>query len=160
MNRILKALSLLLSMAVVMHVAASSSPAGQPGEPGTPAVPHFKITPNPRASGGEREIQALAAELIGRQAEKDRSVPDGRARHCSWLKKMDHVTIQGWTGTVLDTAILPSGLRVRVRVSPFLGGGICAFGSYTDETYLISDGAAHLTAIGYSPKGPRWITFN
>lgn len=160
MNGILKASSLLLSMAVVMHSAASSSLAGQPDEPTSPAVPHFAITPNHNARGRDRQVQALAAELIGRQAEKDRTVPDGRARHFSWIKGPSHMTIQGWTGSVLDQTMLPSGLRVRVRVFPLMAGGICAIGAYTDETYLIRDGVAQLTMIAYSDPKWRVITFN
>ncbi len=153
MNRFLKASSLLLFLVV----AASSSRAG---EPGARAVPHFEITPNHHARKGEREVQAFAAELIGRQAESDRSVPDGRARHTSWINDMCHMKIQGWRGAVLDTAVLPSGLRVRVRVFPFFAGGACAVGCYTDETYLIKDGVARLTTIAYSDLKWRIITFN
>jgi hypothetical protein len=47
-----------------------------------------------------------------------------------------------------------------VSVSPFLGGGICAVGSYTEETYLIKDGVARLTTIAYSDPKWRVITFN
>ncbi|APW61197.1 hypothetical protein [Paludisphaera borealis] len=173
MNRILKALP-LLSTALVVQFAVSASSADQPGEPksqvaadappvaGTqqtepPAVPLFKIVPRHDSGGGDRVIQELAAELIGRQAETDRSVPEKRARHFSWIK----LPIQGWTGEIRDLAITAEGLCVRVRVIPDLGGGCCAVGQYTDETYLITDGVAHLTAIAYNdPKWPRAITWN
>ena len=157
MKRIRKASSLLLSLAIASHVAALCSQAGPPDEPKAPTVPQFTITPNRNARGGVREIQAFAAELIGRQAEKDRSIPDGRARHFSWIM----LPIVGWNGTILDLSTLPSGLHVRVRVSPRVGGAWCAIGGYTDETYLISNGVARLTTIAYSDsKRPRVLIHN
>lgn len=184
MNRMLKASSLLLSSAVVVQVARSASFAEQPrrakpqaaaqpkasadAPPAAPpvadaqqaspsAVEFFKIAPRQAATGGDREIHTLVAELISRQAEKERSVPDGRARHFSWIK----LPIRGWAGDVMDHVVLPTGLRVRVRVIPDLGGGCCAVGQYTDETYLITNGVVRLTTIEYSDRnGPRIITWN
>jgi hypothetical protein len=157
MDPIRKASRLLFSTVVVVQFAVSAALADQPREPEPPAVPFFKIVPGRDSRGGDREIQAFAADLIGRQAKEDRSVPDGRVRHFSWIK----MPIAGWRGEVLDQSVVPTGLRVRMRVYPNLGGGCCAVGQHTDETYLIKDGVARLVTIEYSdPNVPRIITFN
>jgi hypothetical protein len=149
--------SLLLSLAVPVLVATSVSPAGELPWRAAEASAFFQVRPHHNSAGGDREIQAMAAEWIGRQAERDRTVPDGRVRHFSWIKR----PILRWSGEILDQAVLPSGLRVRVRVYPVLEGGLCAVGSHLDETYLIQDGVARLTTIEYGdPKGPRVLTFN
>jgi len=182
MNRILKTSSMLLASAVVVQVAMST-PFAEPTRGATTqvapqsnasvhsqppaakvadeersrpdAIPFFEIATGHGSGGGDREIQVMAAELISRQAERDRTVPDGRAGHFSWIK----LPILGWRGQVLDQAVVPTGLRVRVRVCPDLGGGICAVGCFADETYLIKDGVARLTATEYS-KCWGIITFN
>jgi len=156
MERIRKA-SRLLSLAALVLAAVPASPAGEPSESDAAAAPFFQVHPNHKSTGEDREIQASAADLISRQAERERTVPDGRARHFAWIK----MPIEGWIGEILDQAALPSGLRVRVRVYPFLGGGCCAVGSYLDETYLIRDGDVQLTTIEFGDRrSPRIITFN
>jgi hypothetical protein len=128
--------SLPLSLAALILVAASASPAGEPPSPDAVARPFFQVVPRQDSAGGDREIQAMAAALMSRQAEQDRTVPEGRAR--------------GWTGNIVDQAALPSG--VRVRVHPVLEGGWCAVDSYLDETYLIRDGIARLATIEFSDR--------
>jgi hypothetical protein len=146
-----------MALAAVILFAVPASRAGEPPAPGAVAEPFFQIHPNHKSAGDDREIQAKAAELISRQAERDRTVPDGRARHFSWIR----MRIKGWKGEILDQAALPSGLRIRVRVYPEVENGWCALNSYLDESYLIQDGVARLTMIEFDePKGPRCLTIN
>jgi hypothetical protein len=149
--------SLPLSLAALVLVTASASPAGEPPAPEAVDAPFFRVVPRHNSAGADREIQAKAAESISRQAERDRAVPGGRARHFSWIKP----PIVGWSGEILDQAALPSGLRVRVRVVPVLPHTYAAGGPYTDETYLIGDGVARLATIEFSdPNGPRILSCN
>jgi hypothetical protein len=149
--------SLPLSQTALVLVAVSASPAGEPPAPDAVAKPFFRVVPREDSAGSDREIQAMAADLISRQAERDRTVPDGRARHFSWVD----IPIAGWRGEVLDQSVVPSGLRIRVRVAPVLPHTYVVGGPYADETYLIRYGVARLAMIEFSDQsGPRILSCN
>lgn len=92
----------------------------------------LSVSPQLGAEGDDLELQTS----VGRLMTTLDLVPNPRVEHFRWLAESGE-EISGWRGAIEETATVPGGVRIKLKVHPRLVGG----GQVADnvhEFYLIS----------------------
>lgn len=112
------------------------------------------VTLRPEAGGIDRLFQQEVAEALQRLD----FVPDRRVEHFQELLRLP-IVLTGWDGTIEESAAIPGGLLVCLKVVPRNTGGMASVNDYVMESYLYSQGRLEYLGLD-RPELPGVITFN